>query len=102
MMEESGEVTVLHRIVSNFKEHPSKAAFFWLDKYCEVVSSISYKELDIATQEIATELLKTTSEGNYSSKTVVLCYTPGLEFITAFLGCLRAGLIPGVLPKLAS
>lgn len=24
---------------------------------------------------------------------VVLCYTPGLEFIPAFMGCLRAGVV---------
>lgn len=102
MTEESKELTVLHNIVSNFKKYPWKTAFAWLDKNCEIVSSISYKELGLVTEDIATELLKVTSEGNYSSKTVVLCYTPGPEFITAFLGCLRAGLIPGVLPRASS
>ncbi len=95
MTEEREAITVLHRIVSNFKEHPSKTAYSWLDKNCEVESSITYQELDVATQDIAIELLKTTSESAHSGKTVVLCYTPGLEFINAFLGCLRAGLIPG-------
>ena len=87
--------TVLHTILTNLREHPTKTAFFWLDKNCEVVSSINYKQLNQASQDIATALLNITSRDGRFSRTVVLCYTPGVEFISVFLGCLRAGLIPG-------
>lgn len=91
----SKDATILHTIVRNFQEHRDKLAFSWLSKECSVVRSYSYGELDSRSQELARGLLYTIQEKECSSKAVVLCYTEGPEFIVAFLGCLRAGLIPG-------
>lgn len=87
--------TVLHAILQNFEELQDKQAFGWLSKNCTVEWSCSYGELDRRSQELARGLLNTMQEKECSNKTVVLCYTHGPEFIVAFLGCLRAGLIPG-------
>lgn len=91
------QATVLCSIIQNFRAYSEKPAFHWLDRDCKVVKSYSYGELDTRTLEIARGLQLTAQEKKSSSKTVVLCYTPGLEFILGFLGCLRAGLIPGEL-----
>ena len=98
-MEEAEEVKdkpiarVLYQFLKNFQELSDKTAIRWLDQDCEVVESYSYGELGERTEEIALGLLDLTR--GCSSKNVVLCYTPGPEFILSFLGCLRAGLIPG-------
>lgn len=89
------EATILHAILQNFQEHQEKQAFCWLSENCSVVQSYTYGELDSRTRELARGLLNTIQEKDCSSKAVVLCYTQGPEFIIAFLGCLRAGLIPG-------
>lgn len=85
--------TALHQLLKNFQELSDKTAIRWLDQDCEVVESYSYGELGARTKDIALGLLGLTRE--CSSKAVVLCYTPGPEFILSFLGCLRAGLVPG-------
>lgn len=90
------DATVLHTILRNFEGLKDKQAFGWLSKDCYVDWSCSYGELDRKSQELARGLLSTMQEKECTSKTVVLCYTHGPEFIVAFLGCLRAGLIPGL------
>ncbi len=91
------DATVLHTIIRRFKETPDKLAYGWLSRHSEVKASCTYGDLDSRTQQIAGGLLSLIQERRCSGKTVVLCYTHGPEFILAFLGCLRAGLIPGEL-----
>lgn len=94
-LSEKGDANFFHTILQNFDQHRDKQVFGWLSEECKVVKSYTYGELDSRTQEFASGLLNTVQEKQHSRKTVMLCYTHGPEFIVAFLGCLRAGLIPG-------
>lgn len=89
------EATVLDAMVSNFKGLGEKVALHWLDQNCSVVESYTYSQLEVRTKEIARDLLAAAEGKTSTSKMVVLCYPPGLEFILTFLGCLRGGFIPG-------
>lgn len=85
--------TVLGVILRNCKNHATKTALHWLDKECEVVRKVSYGELESATRKLAVRILQ--EWGTKKGERVVLCYPPGLDFIEAFLACLRAGAIAG-------
>ncbi len=50
---------------------------------------MSFSEVDYAAKAIASELLQTCKKGERA----LLLYPAGIEFITAFLGCLYAGVI---------
>jgi acyl-CoA synthetase (AMP-forming)/AMP-acid ligase II len=50
---------------------------------------LTYGELDRRARGIAAGLQSITARGDF----VLLLYNPGLEFITAFLGCLYAGVV---------
>ena len=91
---EREEADFFHTILENFQQHRDKQVFGWLSEECKVIRSYTYGELDSRTQELASGLLNTIQEKECPSKAVVLCYAHGPEFIVAFLGCLRAGLIP--------
>ena len=85
--------TALEIILRNCEKFADKTALHWLNKECEVVRKISYRELERSTRELATRLLR-----DYCGKKrqrVVLCYPPGLDFIEVFVACLRAGVIAG-------
>ncbi|MEB3232451.1 MAG: SDR family NAD(P)-dependent oxidoreductase, partial [Leptolyngbyaceae bacterium] len=74
-----------HRVQSN----PDKTAFTFL-RDGEVESEVlSYKELDRRAQAIATQLQAMGASGQRA----LLLYAPDLSFITAFLGCLYAGVL---------
>ena len=85
--------TALEIILRNCEKYADQTALHWLNKECEVVRKISYRELERSTREMATRLLR-----DYCAKKgqrVVLCYPPGLDFIEVFVACLRAGVIAG-------
>lgn len=50
---------------------------------------ITYRELDIESRRIATQLGELLAPGSRA----LLMYEPGLRFITAFFGCLYAGIV---------
>ncbi|MEE2729720.1 MAG: beta-ketoacyl synthase N-terminal-like domain-containing protein [Pseudomonadota bacterium] len=82
------------RNIGHWLEHwanhsPAKTAFHFLGESDQERSTISFKELQDQAQRIATCLLQTAAPGDR----VILTYAPGLEFISAFLGCVQAGLI---------
>lgn len=61
---------------------------FLLDGETEV-DSLTYQELDIQARAIASQLQCLNATGSRA----LLLYPPGLEFITAFFGCLYAGVV---------
>ena len=74
---------------SRSQDHPSKRAFtFLVDGEVEEIH-LSYGELDLQARAIAAQLQTLASSGSR----VLLCYSSGLEFISAFFGCLYAGMI---------
>lgn len=60
-------------------------------------ASLTYQELDLQARVMATQLLELGATGERA----LLLYPPSLEFITAFFGCLYAGVIavPAYPPK---
>ena len=69
--------------------HPEKTAFiFLLDGETEK-EKITYKQLDEKARVVAQSLQERAQIGDR----ILLCYLPGLDFISAFLGVLYAGMI---------
>src|SRR5271169_2689170 len=73
-------------------EHPDKRLYSYLDVKGDPIESYTYASFLDRTQAIAGHLWK---EGRFAAgDRLLLAYPPGLEMICAFLGCVRAGLIP--------
>jgi iturin family lipopeptide synthetase A len=73
------------------EDRPEKIAFTYLD-YAdaqESQTSISYSQLDQMARSIAAVL----QSYNLVGQRVLLIYSPGIEFIAAFFGCMYAGAI---------
>jgi acyl-CoA synthetase (AMP-forming)/AMP-acid ligase II/acyl carrier protein len=85
------------RIRRHADEHPDQCALSFLDARLEVVQSLTYGQLDHRARSIAARLL----ERGLGGAPIVLSFPPGLEFVTAFCGCLYAGAIavPAALPQ---
>ncbi len=66
---------------------PQKRAYLFLEKGEREKGCLSYQELWEKASLIASSLQ------NYQGERALLLYPPGLEFITAFFGCLLAGVI---------
>ncbi len=69
---------------------PDTIAFRFLVDGDEEVVTLTYAELDERARAIATKLLTS----GLSGERVLLLFPPGLDFITAFLGCWYAKTIP--------
>ncbi|MGB3514351.1 MAG: AMP-binding protein [Microcoleaceae cyanobacterium] len=82
-------LTLIELLCYRAENQPNKIAYTFLGDGETETDSLSYKELERIVKAIATELKSL----NLTGKTVLLMYPPGLEFITAFLGCLYAGVI---------
>jgi len=68
---------------------PDKTAYIFLQDGESESDSLTYGELDLQARVIATQLQGLVAPG----EAVLLLYPPGREFITAFFGCLNAGVI---------
>lgn len=79
------------------KISPDKIAVTQLNEACEEVSSYTYKDLIANSIKISEQLLKNHSKGDRC----LIAISAGIEFISAFLGCLFAGIIavPTLIPK---
>jgi acyl-CoA synthetase (AMP-forming)/AMP-acid ligase II len=69
---------------------PDRLAFCFLVEGEEEGPRLTYGGLDRAARTIAATLQDTAEPGDRA----LLLYPPGLEFITAFFGCLYAGIVP--------
>jgi amino acid adenylation domain-containing protein len=81
--------TLVELLRSRARKQPDRASYIFLADGELEEDSISYRELDRRARSIASSLqsLRLTGER------VLLLYPPGLEFITAFFGCIYAGVI---------
>lgn len=70
-------------------ETPEKVVFTFLSDGESVSSSLTYLQLDQQAKAIATKLQQLKAQGERA----LLLYQPGLEFISAYFGCLYAGVI---------
>ena len=73
------------------QEHPDKVAFSFLDDSGEVAQSLTYAEISLQSSRLGAHLMSL--PGVKAGDRVLLVYPPSLQFIVAFLGCLKAGLI---------
>ena len=76
---------------------PDRVIYKFLAEGETETGSLTYRELDLEAQVIAAHLQCRCNPGDR----VLLIYPSGLEFITAFLGCLYAGVlaVPAYLPR---
>jgi acyl-CoA synthetase (AMP-forming)/AMP-acid ligase II len=81
--------TLIDLLRSQAMRVPGRIAYTFLrDGECDEVHS-TYGELDEQATRVATLLRETLEPGGR----VLLVYPPGLEFLSAFFGCLYAGLV---------
>ncbi len=78
-------------------ERADERCLSFLDDRLEVIASLSYRQLDDRARAVAAAL----DERGLVGAPVVLSFPPGLQFVTAFTGCLYAGAIavPATLPR---
>jgi thioester reductase-like protein len=85
-------VSILDQLDRLGEEHPHKILYSYLDLNGNVIECYSYRSFIERTKSIAGHLLK---DGRFAREDrLLLAYPPGLEMICAFIGCVRAGLIP--------
>lgn len=70
------------------QEQPSQIAFYYLDEQ-DREEKLTYAELDRQSRTIAARLTSLNMRGQRA----LLFFPPGLDFVTAFFGCLYAGTI---------
>ncbi|MCB9675785.1 MAG: fatty acyl-AMP ligase [Alphaproteobacteria bacterium] len=94
------EPTVVHALIAQAAATPDRPLFTFVDAKGTPVATRSVGEALGAAERIGSALL---AAGLRPGEAVLMVYPPGLAFVDAFLGCLRAGLVPApVPPPLAS
>jgi natural product biosynthesis luciferase-like monooxygenase protein len=90
--------TLIDLLQSRANQEPDKTAYIFLADGETEEDSLTYQELDQRSQAIAAHLQRLNATGSRA----LLLYPPGLEFITAFFGCLYAGVVavPAYPPRL--
>lgn len=71
------------------RDQADESAFVFLGSDGGEANSLTYGELDEASRAVAAELHRLRVAGERA----LLLYPPGLEFVTAFFGCLYAGVV---------
>ncbi|CAI9096365.1 OLC1v1032491C1 [Oldenlandia corymbosa var. corymbosa] len=71
-----------------------KILYTWINERGERVSQRTFRELDDNASIIGHKILTCQNPSINPGDRVLLVYIPGLDFVDAFFGCLRAGVIP--------
>ncbi len=91
--------TLVDSLTAHASRHPDRTAYRYLvTGDCDgETREISYGQLARRTRAVAAWL----QERGLTGSRAMLLYPPGLEFVSAFLGCLAAGVVavPGVPPR---
>jgi acyl transferase domain-containing protein/acyl-CoA synthetase (AMP-forming)/AMP-acid ligase II/pimeloyl-ACP methyl ester carboxylesterase/acyl carrier protein len=85
----SKHITLIDRIQALAEAQPHKVAFTFLADGETELDRLTYQQVDRQARAIASLLEIHQARG----KRALLLYQPGLEFITAFLGCLYGGVV---------
>ena len=88
--------TLLERLEKWCKEYPEKNLYTFLDDKGTETTKLSYLDVDNMTNAIATTMRRPKSAGGWGIEAkdrVLLVYPPSLDFIVAYLACLRAGVV---------
>src|ERR671911_2045471 len=93
---EAGRRTMLELLASQLVENPDGSAYVFLDDR-DGLSEVSFRQLHHRAKVIAARLQLELKPGDRA----LLVYPAGLEFISAFFGCLYAGVVavPATYPK---
>ena len=84
--------SLLSRLSANAAQHPQKLAMAFLsNKGGAIEHQLTYAQLEERTNDLAWYLLN--KAGLKPGERAVLVYPPSLEFMVAFLACLKAGLV---------
>jgi amino acid adenylation domain-containing protein len=81
--------TILHRLRDHASQRPDALALSWLNEAGARTEQLTYAQLARRVDATAAGLRSATRPGDRA----ILLYGPGLEFVTAFLGCLAAGVV---------
>ncbi|XAR62390.1 hypothetical protein NMG60_11017126 [Bertholletia excelsa] len=71
-----------------------KVLYNWINEEEEVVCQRTYAQLHANASCIAQKLLTSQKPAMKQGDRVLLVHVPGLDFVDAFFGCLRAGVLP--------
>ena len=85
----SKQITLIDRLQEQAGIQPDKKAFTFLADGDTEIDSLTYQQLNEKAKAIAFVL----QNQNASGQRALLLYQPGLDFITAFFGCLYAGVV---------
>jgi amino acid adenylation domain-containing protein/non-ribosomal peptide synthase protein (TIGR01720 family) len=85
----SGKSNLVELIRQRAADRPEGLAYVFLSGHDLEPSTLTYQQLDSQARTIAAFL----QQSGFQGERVLLPYPPGLEFITAFLGCIYAGAI---------
>ncbi len=85
----SKQITLVQRLQEQASIQPNKRAFTFLADGETEIDSLTYQQLNEKAKAIASVLQSHNAQGQRA----LLLYQPGLDFITAFLGCLYAGVV---------
>ncbi|MGD1920605.1 MAG: beta-ketoacyl synthase N-terminal-like domain-containing protein, partial [Pleurocapsa sp.] len=85
----SKQTTLIDRLQEQESKQPNKKAFTFLADAETEIESLTYQQLNNKAKAIASVLQSYNAQG----KRALLLYQPGLDFITAFLSCLYAGVV---------
>ncbi|KAK9072573.1 hypothetical protein SSX86_009008 [Deinandra increscens subsp. villosa] len=91
------DISSIDGYVRHWGSHESiahKTLYTWINDKGETISRRTYKDLDTNASYIARKLLMNKKPVIKPGDRVLLVYIPGLEFMDAFFGCLRARIIP--------
>ena len=81
--------SLVHTLVHRAQHQPDRVAYTFLVDGTTAVDSLTYGQLDRNSREIALMLQRVLKPGERA----LLMYPAGLDFISAFFGCLYAGVI---------
>ena len=83
-------LTLVDALRAHAREHPERTAYVFLQDGEAEADRRSYAALDAGARAVAARLRE---RGAAAGDRALLLYPPGLDFITAFLGCLAAGVV---------
>lgn len=86
--------TILDVLARRAEAHGDRAAFVFLEEGEDEAGRLDFATLHARHRAVA----KALHAAGLSGKRVLLFYLPGLDFVTAFFGCLAAGVVPIAVP----
>jgi len=89
----AGLQTLAQRLQARAGAEPEGQAFLHLKDGEAEAGSLTWRQFDAAARDVAASLA-----GRAPGERALLLYRAGLDFITAFMGCLYAGILPVAAP----